>query len=146
MKTTLNQTKKELQKFKKEEEKLTNKKLKLEAEINLNEKDYQQKLDKLKKEYQEALEFESGFEPSMRRDVTADFQPRLDELNASSSYVKANNELKEIENQLKKNRKQQEKWNSKIDELNSKMPTNQSTEKICKSIDDVNNKMTGTIK
>lgn len=146
MKTTLNQTKKELQKFKKEEEKLTNKKLKLEAEINLNEKDYQQKLDKLKKEYQEALEFESGFEPSMRRDVTADFQPRLDELNASSSYVKANNELKEIENQLKKNRKQQEKWNSKIDELNSKMPTNQSTEKISKSIDDVNNKMAGTIK
>lgn len=146
MKTTLNQTKKELQKFKKEEEKLTNKKLKLEAEINLNEKDYQQKLDKLKKEYQEALEFESGFEPSMRRDVTADFQPRLDELNANSSYVKANNELKEIENQLKKNRKQQEKWNSKIDELNSKMPTNQSTEKISKSIDDVNNKMAGTIK
>ena len=146
MKTTLNQTKKELQKFKKEEEKLTNKKLKLEAEINLNEKDYQQKLDKLKKEYQEALEFESGFEPSMRRDVTADFQPRLDELNASSSYGKANNELKEIENQLKKNRKQQEKWNSKIDELNSKMPTNQSTEKISKSIDDVNNKMAGTIK
>lgn len=146
MKTTLNQTKKELQKFKKEEEKLTNKKLKLEAEINLNEKDYQQKLDKLKKEYQEALEFESGFEPSMRRDVTADFQPRLDELNANSSYVKANNELKEIENQLKKNRKQQEEWNSKIDELNSKMPTNQSTEKISKSIDDVNNKMAGTIK
>ena len=153
MKTTLNQTKKELQKFKKEEEKLTNKKLKLEAEINLNEKDYRQKLDKLQKEYNEALDAASAFDgsitPKNQAKVDAQFQPRLEELN-SSSYIKANNELKEVESQLKKNRKQQEEWNSKIDELNSKMATssgiNQSTEKISKSIDDVNNKMTGTIK
>lgn len=60
--------------------------------------------------------------------------------------MKANRELKEIENQLKKNKKQQEEWNSKINELNSKLATSQSTEQISKTIDDVNDKMTGTIK
>lgn len=64
--------------------------------------------------------------------------------------MKASRELEEIENQLGKNKKQQEEWNSKINELNSKLATsngiNQSTEKISKTIDDVNDKMTGTIK
>lgn len=60
--------------------------------------------------------------------------------------MKANRELEKIEEQLKKNKKQQEEWNSKINELNSKLATSQSTEQISKTIDDVNDKMTGTIK
>lgn len=139
-----------MRKFKNEEEKLTNKKLKLEAEINLNEKDYRQKLDKLQKEYNEALNTASGFDGSIsakkEAKITSDFQPKLNELNETNSYMKANRELKEIENQLKKNKKQQEEWNSKINELNSKLATSQSTEQISKTIDDVNDKMTGTIK
>lgn len=154
MKKNLNQTKKELQKFKNEEEKLTNKKLQLEAEVNINEKSYQQKLDKLKKEYQDAMDVASGFSGNVSQQnksrIDADFQTRLNDLNANDSYVKAVNELKNIESQLQRNKTKQEEWNSKIDEMNASLrqydAIEESHKNINKSIDDSSKKIGGTIK
>ena len=154
MKKNLNQTKKELQKFKNEEKKLTNKKLQLEAEVNINEKSYQQKLDKLKKEYLDAMDVASGFSGNVSQQnksrIDADFQTRLNDLNANDSYVKAVNELKNIESQLQRNKTKQEEWNSKIDEMNASLrqydAIEESHKNINKSIDDSTKKIGGTIK
>ena len=43
----LNQAKKDLVKFKNDAEKLTNKKLKIEAELNLNDAEYQRKIKEI---------------------------------------------------------------------------------------------------
>ena len=104
----------------------------------------------MKKDYRDALDTASGFDGSIssknQSRIDAQFQPQLDKLNESSSYVKANKELKDIEAQLKKNKKEQDDLNSKIDEMNRKLGQSDATKNIGKNIDDASKKMTGTIK
>ncbi len=104
----------------------------------------------MKKDYQDALDAASGFDGAIssknQSRIDAQFQPQLDKLNESSSYVKANKELKDIETQLKKNKKEQDDLNSKIDEMNRKLGQSDATKNIGKNIDDASKKMTGTIK
>lgn len=97
-----------------------------------------------------ATDFSGNIRPQKQAKIDADFQTRLNDLNANDSYAKAVDELKNVEVQLQRNKNKQEEWNQKIDEMNSSLRQynviENSHEKINKSIDDSSKKIGGTIK
>jgi len=139
-----------LAKFKKDEEKLNNQKLKIEAEININEKDYKKKLKEHYKKYQEAInsasDFNGNITPKKQAKIESQFNGELTNINSKDKYVKSVNELKNIENQLSKNKLKQEEWSSKVDELNLKLAKTQGLDEINDKIGNINNSIKSTVK
>lgn len=142
----MNQAKKEIQKYKKEEEKLTSRKIQIEAEIDLDQKKYNEKIQELKKEYQKEMYVQSGFDGTIdstrKNSIDQSFQSRLNEINQNDDFVKKNYELKSIEEQLKKNSQEQQKWNQKISETEKMLNNKDNT----KNLSETGNKITDIIK
>lgn len=147
----MNQTKKELQKLKNESEKLSNKKLEIEAKLNLDDADYQRKIKQINKKRQKELnlntnafgQIDSGKE--LKINTKYDSQIANLGLQMEKSVDKADYQLNQIETQLEQNVQKQKQLNQAIDEMGRKLGSVDDG-KISKSIDDSNKKIGNTIK
>ena len=121
----MNQAQKELDRFKKNGEKLNNKKLELEAKVNINHKEYDKQIRDLQKEYDNTIEASTNFDgtisPKRQQDIDEIFKSRLIDINNTSSFVKSNEQLKRINKSISENETNQKKWNAKVDELKKKL-------------------------
>lgn len=147
----MNQTKKELQKLKNESEKLSSQKLEIEAKLNLDDADYQRKIEQINKERQKELAvntsafgyIDSGKE--LKINTKYDSQIANLGLQMEKNIDKADYQLNQIESQLEQNVQKQKQLNQAIDEMGRKLD-NVDNDKISKSIDDSNKKIGNTIK
>lgn len=125
MQKDLNQAQKELEKFKKNGEKLNNKKLELEAKVNIDYKEYQKQIRDLKKEYNDSIKaftlFNGTINPERKKNIDADFEKKILNINENSAYIKSDNELRKINKSIIANQSEQKKWNIQVDELKKKM-------------------------
>ena len=139
-----------MQKFKKDGEKLNNKKLEIEAKININEKEYHKKLDNLNKKYNETLNSNKNFDgiidPNKKISIDKQFENELSNINLKDKYVASVNELKIIKDKISNNTDKQKEWNTKVDELNLKLAKSQGLDDINGKIDGINNSIKSTIK
>lgn len=150
LKKQLTEAKRELNKFKKQGEKLNNEKLELEVKIKTNEKEYKQWIENHKKEYFNEIEVAKGFDgkiqPSVEKNITEKYQSKLDNYNSKSKYYQDTIELEKINKLIDDNATAQEKWSQKVDKLNNKMEQVESHDKLDKQINNVNESITKTIK
>lgn len=134
----MKKAKKELQNLKKEEQKLTNRKIKLE----LDKKEYEKELQNIKENTNKELE-------NAETDVQVDFvlnseQMQIDQLN--NKYANQFTELDGINQQLDENKAKQEDISKNIDKINSKLTQTKNLENISDGLGNVNKSLTKTIK
>lgn len=150
LKQDLKDAKSKLNKFKNEEEKLNNKKIKIEADLKVNEESYKKQIDELAKKYQkeikEATSFDGKINAKKMSSITQKYEPQLEKINKKSDYVKASNELNVIATQLERNKAKQEEWNTKVEELNDKLKDVEAHNESEKNINKINKSIKQTIK
>ena len=149
----LNQAKKDLVKFKNDAEKLTNKKLKIEAELNLNDAEYQRKIKEIERRRGNELKantnsrgyIDSGTE--LKINTKYDNQIANLGLKMENSISKADYQLGKIEDQLNQNTLKQKELNSAIDDMNTKLQESKDEEnRILNSTEGIGKSITGVIK
>ena len=151
MKSSLNQTKKELQKLKKESEKLSSQKLEIEAKLNLDDADYRRKIEQINKERQKELAINTSafgyIDSGKELKINTKYDSQIANLGLAmeKNIDKADYQLNQIESQLEQNVQKQKQLNQAIDEMGRKLDS-VDNDKISKSIDDSNKKIGNTIK
>ncbi len=124
LKYDLKEAKKELDKFKSKEDRLTDKKIEIEAKIELDKKDYDRQINELLKEKEEAITLKkiNGLDNTKTiNNINTEFQSKIDELDSKSPYIKGMNELSIIEKQLENNKLKIEESSKKYAEVEKKV-------------------------
>ncbi len=120
--------------LKKEETKLSNKKLEIEAKLNLDDAEYKRKVDEINR--QRNLEIKANTNSWGNIDSTKELKinTKYDNqisnlgLKMETSISKAEYQLEKIENQLSKNQTKQGNINKSIDEMNKKLSNTANNE------------------
>lgn len=147
----LNEAKKELSKFKSDAEKLNNKKLSIEAKLNLDDAEYRQKLKEInqKKEIEIKTKSINGrIDDSTLSKINSKYDLQISSLGSKMemSIIKADDELKRIEDQISKNNEKQKALNSSIDEMNKKLANSKGNKELTENINNLGSSISQTIK
>lgn len=152
MSKDLNEAKKELQKFKKDGEKLNNQKLEIEAKLNLDDSEYQRKIKEIERKRQNEIKVNTNtfgvIDSSKETKINNKYDNQIANLgiNMEKEIANADYELRKIEEQLTTTKNKQDEWNSKVDELNLKLAKSQGLDDINEKIDGINNSIKSTIR
>ena len=147
----INDTKKELAKLRNDTERLNNKKLSIEAKLNLDDAEYKKKLDEInqKKEVEIKTKSVNGrIDDTTLSRINSKYDLQVGSLGnkMEMSIMKADDELKRIEDQISKNNEKQKTLNSSIDEMNKKLADSNNSNELSENIDGLGTSITNTIK
>lgn len=147
----MNRAKNELNKFKKDEERLNSKKLEIEAKLNLDDSDYKRKVEEIERKRTKEIKINTNssgiIDSSKEIKINNKYDNQLANLGLSmeKNIDKANYELEKIESSLERNKKKQEEWNSKISKMNDSLAKT-DLKGLDSNIDNINKSITNTVK
>lgn len=147
----MNRAKNELNKFKKDEERLNSKKLEIEAKLNLDDSDYKRKVEEIERKKTKEIKINTNssgiIDSSKEIKINNKYDNQLANLGLSmeKNIDKANYELEKIESSLERNKKKQEEWNSKISKMNDSLAKT-DLKGLDSNIDNINKSITNTVK
>lgn len=151
LKKNLTQAKKELEQFKKEAEKLNNKKLEIEAKLNLDDAEYKRKLDEINRKRQSEIQVNSNsrgvIDSSKELKINNKYDNQIANLGLQmeKNIARSELELEKIERRLGNNSKKQTEWNSKISDTEKKLKK-VDLKDIDNNVKNVGSSITSTIK
>lgn len=142
---------KELEKFKKEAEKLSQSKIKIEAEVELKGKEYDRKVKEIQEKARidiNAITSTGSSARAREKKIIETEQLKINQLTEQYNQYLQNtdNKLADIEAKQKSNATQQELITSKIGEMNTKLKGAKGYEAINNSISKIGNGLSGIIK
>ncbi len=142
---------KELENYKKESEKLTDSKVKLEADIEIKGKEFDRKIKEIQDKAKIDIQSITGGSLSRatkEQKIQETAQLKINSLQQKySEYLdRANLKIDDIEKSISENANQQQILNTQIDEMNQKLKQSKGLDNIKESINQASNSMSGILK
>lgn len=132
----LKDAEKELKQFEKETDKLINKKIEIQAEVNLATQKYEKQISDLRKNYQRAISpaFAGGYGPSEERKlaIAKEYDEKLKKIN--QDYYEQIKPLTEINEKIKESVNNQDELKSKIKDINKELNRNKNLSDFSKTM------------
>lgn len=147
----VNASKKELEKLKKEEETLTNKKAKIEAQVEIDGRDFERKIAEIEKKRKIELEANTRFgkiEQSKESAINSKYDIQVDRVTAqyNKKLDKANTTIEEIDQKLSKNVDRQKELNGLIDVMNAKLKKGARIDALTDEVKNIKGHIKDTVK
>lgn len=145
----LKDAEKQLEHFEKDTQKLTEKKVKLEAEIELKGKDFERKIEEIRKQAKVSIESYSGGDTFSRAgrarqiNAQADFDVEAATMRYNQYLEQADKTLSDIEEKLQQNEKLQENINEDIAKMNSKLADTKATDNLGSNLESIKTSVDG---
>ena len=151
LKKDISASKKELEKLKKEEETLTDKKTKIEAQIEIDGKDFDRKISEIEKKRKIELQAntKNGFiQTDKEKAINNKYDIQKDAATAqyNKKLEKANTTIDEIEKKLGKNVDRQKELNGQIDIMNAKLKKSSQIDALSDEVKNLKGHIKDTIK
>lgn len=150
----LKSAQKELDRFKKQEEKITSKNLEIEAKLNLDDSNYLKKRAEIERKRNIEIQANTRYsgktpiiDSSKEQKINTKYDNQLANLGLKmeQGINKANYEMEKNNEAIKKCKKSQEEWNKKIEDTKKKMQLSELNN-VKYKVDNIGNSMTDVVK